>query len=86
MDKEDRVGERNINNFGSEMVIVGYRKWKDIDAYFPKYNWTARNVRYDNFKKGKIKCPYEPRVCGVGYLGEGKYKVMENGKKTGIET
>ena len=33
-------------------------------------------------KKGNIKCPYEKRYFDVGYLGEGKYKVKENGKVT----
>ena len=40
----DRTGEININNFGSEMVVVGYRMNKDMDVYFPKYNWTAKGV------------------------------------------
>ena len=31
---------------------------------------------------GKIKCPYERRYYGKGYLGEGKYKVSKNGKDT----
>lgn len=78
----DRTGERNINTFGSEMVIVECRGALDIDVYFPEYNWIAKGMRYDNFKKGNIKCPYERRVYGVGYLGEGKYKVYENGKNT----
>ena len=25
----DRTGEKGVNNFGSEMVIVEYRKWDD---------------------------------------------------------
>lgn len=76
----DRIGEKNINNFESEMVIVGYRKNNDIDVYFPQYDWTAKNKTYRNFKKGEIKCPYERRYYGAGYLGEGKYKVSENKK------
>ena len=32
-------------------------------------------------RRNIIKCPYEKRVYGVGYLGEGRYKVFENGKK-----
>ena len=48
----------------------------------PEYNWTFKCARYNNFKRGTIKCPYEPRYYGVGYLGEGKYKVRENGKIT----
>lgn len=30
--KVNRTGERNINNFGSEMVIVEYRTNKNIDV------------------------------------------------------
>lgn len=81
-DKNDRIGERNINNFGSEMIIVGYRKYSDIDVYFPQYNWVGENKQYNAFKKGNIKCPYEKRYFGVGYMGEGDYKVKENGKIT----
>jgi hypothetical protein len=84
MSKIDRIGEKGINNFGSEMIITEYRKWNDIDAYFPQYDWVARNRAYCDFKKGNIKCPYEKRVFGVGYIGEGKYKVWENGKDTRV--
>ena len=80
--KIDRTGEKRINNFGSEMMIAEYRNRIDINVYFPEYNWTAKHVYYNNFKKGNIKCPYEKRYFGFGYLGEGKYKVSENGKDT----
>ena len=76
----DRTGEENINNFGSKMIIREYRSTRDIDVYFPEYNWTFKQVYYSNFKKGEIKCPYEPRYYGKGYLGEGKYTVSKNGK------
>lgn len=82
--KINRIGERNYNNFGSGMIIVDYRNWNDIDVYFPKYEWTVKGVQYDNFKKGNIKCPYEKRTYGVGCLGEGEYKVRENGKTTRV--
>ena len=82
--KINRKGEKNYNTFGSEMVIIEYRNGKDIDVYFPEYNWTVVNTRYEHFKKGNIKCPYERRVCGVGYLGEGKYKSRENSKHTRV--
>lgn len=80
--KIDRTGEIGVNNFGSEMVIVGYRSNKDIDVHFPEYNWTVENALYKNFTAGKIKCPYEPRVHNVGYVGEGQYSVRENNKIT----
>ena len=94
MSKVDRVGERNINNFGSEMIIVNsYMKFNDkhkrnytyIDVYFPEYDWTFKSTTYSNFKKGLIKCPYDRSVYGIGYIGEGKYKVSyENGKQTRV--
>ena len=89
----NKTGEKGINNFGSEMVIVdSYMRFNDkhkrnytyIDVYFPEYDWIAKGVQYDNFKKGSVKCPYEKRVFGIGYLGEGEYKTKENGKQTRI--
>ena len=62
------------------MIIKEYRKAIDIDIYFPEYDWTFEHAQYNDFKNGNIKCPYEPRSFGIGYLGEGKYKVLENGK------
>jgi hypothetical protein len=82
--KIDRTGEKNINNFGSEMVIVEYKKYSDIDVYFPEYDWTTKNNTYQNFKNGKIKSPYDKSVFGVGYLGEGEYESRENGKLTKV--
>ena len=80
----DKTGEKNYNTFGSEMIIVEYRTNKDIDVYFPEYDWTFKGVTYQHFKNGKIKCPYEKRTFGVGYLGEGEYKTKENGKLTRV--
>ena len=78
--KIDRTGEEKFNNFRSKMVIKEYRNNMDIDVYFPEYDWTFEHVQYNTFKRGKIKCPYEPRYFGKGYLGEGKYKLSKNGK------
>ena len=80
----NRIGEKNINNFGSEMQIIGYRGSKDIDIYFSKYKWIAKCAQYNQFKDGQVKCPYEPRVYGVGYIGEGKYATTVNRKPTRV--
>ena len=80
--KRDRTGEERVNKFGSKMIIKEYRKYSDIDVYFPEYNWVFKYTQYTHFKNGNIKCPYEPRYYDKGYLGEGKYKVWENGKTT----
>ena len=80
--KIDRTGEERVNNFGSKMIIREYRKYSDIDVYFPEYDWTFEHAEYSKFKNGNIKCPYEKRICGAGFIGEGKYKAKENGKNT----
>lgn len=82
--KINRIGEKRINNFGSEMIIVEYKGCMDIDVYFPEYNYTVKNTQYNVFKNGQISCPYERRTYCVGYLGEGEYKSRENGKKTKV--
>lgn len=82
--KINRIGERNINTFGSEMVIIDYRNANNIDVYFPEYNWIYKNACHQSFKKGNIKCPYERSIYGIGYLGEGDYKVSKNLKHTRI--
>ena len=79
-----KVGETKTNSFGSKMTIIEYRKYNDIDVYFPEYDWIFKHTSYQNFRNGKIKCVYEPRVYGIGYLGEGKYKASENNKSTKV--
>lgn len=78
----DRTGEERFNNFGSKMIISVYRSARDIDIFFPEYNWTFKHNKYNHFKDGSVICPYERRFRGVGFLGEGKYKFRENGKET----
>ena len=80
--RRDRTGEEKVNNFGSKMIISEYRNNMDVDIYFPEYDWTFEHAQYIHFKRGRIKCPYEPRYYGKGYLGEGKYNAEENGKNT----
>lgn len=82
MEKIDRTGEEKINNFGSKIKIITYRNYNDIDVYFEEYNWTKEHTQYGHFKKGNVKCPYERRYYGKGYIGEGKYKVEINRKYT----
>lgn len=74
----NRIGEINYNTFGSKMEIIECRNAKDIDIYFEEYNWIAKHKQYGHFKRGNIKCPYEKRFLGIGYIGEGKYVFKKN--------
>ena len=79
---KDRTGEINYNKFGSKMIIKEYRGSMDMDVYFPKYDYTKKHVAYKEFNNGNIKCAYEPKVFGVGYIGEGRHNTLINGKRT----
>lgn len=78
----NRIGEINYNKFGNKMEIIEYRSFKDIDIYFEEYNYVAKNKQYGHFKEGAIACPYDTTVYNVGFVGEGKYNLSENGKNT----
>ena len=64
------------------MKIIAYRKHSDIDVEFlDEYHYVKRNNTYHNFKLGQIKNPYDRALFGVGFIGDGKWKVKdENGK------
>ena len=78
---KDKTGEESYNNFGSKMVVLKYTNYGNIDVYFPEYDYISYNKHYGDFKKGKISCPFEPRVYGIGYTGIGKYTIHDENKK-----
>ena len=78
---KNRIGEINYNKFGSKMIITEYRKYNDITVYFEEYN-SYVITRYEHFKNGCTKCPFEPRIYNVAYIGEGEYTSRNNGIKT----
>lgn len=78
---ENRIGMIKENAKGSLMEIIQYHSYSDIVVRFNKHG-NLVHTQYGNFLKGTVKSPYDKSVYGVGYLGEGEYKVSENGKQT----
>ena len=74
----NRTGEERTNNFGSKIKIINYRRIDDIDVYFPEYDWVLTHTYYQAFQKGQVKCPYEPRHYGMGYIGDGEYDAQNH--------
>lgn len=80
--KIDRTGEVGFNNNGERMTIVRYGGNADIDVQFDD-GTIVEHREYGNFKKGNVKNPMTPSVCGVGFIGVGDYKTSDgNGKHT----
>lgn len=78
---KNRIGEIGINNEGLKMIIVAYRRNDDIDIEFEN-GYISKNKEYQHFKKGTIKNPCNPKVYGIGYLGDGEYQSKVSGKRT----
>lgn len=77
---ENRIGEVNYNNFGSKMTIIEYIDSSNIVVQFD--NGYITKAKYQHFQNKQVKSPYCKSVYGIGYIGEGDYKVSINGKVT----
>ena len=78
---DTRLGEEKLNNQGCLMKIVEDNGSQNIVIEFQDKYKAKVHTNYDNFKKGVVKNPYHPTVCGVGMLGV-KYPSKVNGKNT----
>jgi hypothetical protein len=76
------IGETNSNNRGSIMMIIenlGYSKY--LVEFQDNYKYRTE-IYYQNFKSGNVWNPYDKTICGVGFIGVGKYKTGTSKKKT----
>ena len=71
----NKIGETNINKYGTVMKIVEYQRYDDMVVEFQDEHKAKVHTTYGNFKRSQVRNPYDKTVYGVGYLGEGKYKV-----------
>lgn len=72
---KNRVGETNYNSRGSKMKIVEYNNSYDVVVQFEEYKCRCQ---YSQFKTGQVFNPYDKTVYGIGFIGEGEYKVSNN--------
>ena len=81
--RETRLNSLTYNNQGYLMKIIEYNNANDITIEFQdEYKTKVKNKEYSKFLKGEINNPYHKTIYGMGYIGQGKYKTKENGKKT----
>lgn len=78
---KNRVGEVWVSNEGYKMTLVTYNGNKDCSIKFDD-GLILSGLQYVNIKKGEIKNPHHPSVCGKGYKGVGKHLIKCNGKHT----
>lgn len=73
------VGERRQNNQGVWMTILEYKNASHSTVKFDS-GYICTNVQYHDFLDGGVKDLFFPDVCGIGYIGKGRYKSTENHK------
>ena len=78
----NRIGEISKNSYGTPMKIIEYQDCHNLIVEFQDKNKFKKESTYRNFKTGRISNPYDKKVCGVGYIGNGKYTDVINHNHT----
>lgn len=73
MSKNSRIGEINVNKYGSVMKIVEYNTNKDIVVEFQDEYKHRVHTGYNAFKNGSVQNITDRTRGGVGYMGVGPY-------------
>lgn len=76
----NRHGEVSINRHGSPMEIIDYINAHNVIARFQ--NGYIAKCEYKDFRRGKVRNPYDRTVYGVGYIGEGPHAHSVDGEQT----
>ena len=72
-----KVGEvYNLNEGGSATVIEYEHSDRVLIRHNDKYGY-EQMVQAGHLKRGTVKNPYYPSVCGVGYMGVGRHKISK---------
>ncbi len=82
VNRQERIGETNVNRNGTLMKIVDYINSKNIIVEFQDEYHYRKRTDYNAFKNGKTDNPYDKTVCGVGYRGVGKFSAGGDNRKT----
>ena len=72
--KDYRLGEKNVNRYGTEMIIVEYNSAKDIMVEFQDNHKYRVRTNYQWFSQGIVSNPFDKTLYKTGYIGVGKYK------------
>jgi hypothetical protein len=78
--KEERTGMIRKNTYGSLMEVIEYNNSHDILVKFDRGK--PVHTQWNPFLIGEVRNVYDKTVCGVGYIGEGRYVAKINGKHT----
>lgn len=75
-------GDKFKTNQGCVAEILEYMGSGFVLIKFIDSHSFEKVVKLDKLKKGKVRNPYHPAVCGVGFEGSGDFSVTVNGIRT----
>ena len=77
-----KIGDTTNNKYGTEMKIIQIIDTSNIYVEFQDEYHYIKKTTFQNFGRGRLINPYDKSIYGIGYLGDGDYKVWVNGHKT----
>ena len=77
---KDCVGKVCKSKLSGDFKVLKYNDNRNVEIRFLKTGYET-TVELGDIKKGNVKDPYSPSVCGVGVSGN-KYLITVNGVKT----
>lgn len=75
----NRLGEKHRTSEGYEAEIIEYFNSLNCTIKFDD-GTVVNNKKYREIKNGSVKNPNHKTVYGIGYIGQGRYKVTTTGK------
>lgn len=78
------VGDKFKTNEGCICVVTKYTNATNVEVKFLDKNGHVIKTSTSSLRRGSLKNPYFPSVCGIGYIGVGKHKPTLNSKKTKV--
>ena len=75
--KDEIVGKDFKTNNCGECTVLEYKSCRDVTVLFKDPEYVTK-CRLDDLRRGCVNNPLTPRVCGVGFLGIGKFTTVLN--------
>lgn len=79
----NRTGEEGLNTYGRKMKVVESFGIENNTIEFDN-GYRSYYINYRDFKTGQVKNPYDRKVYGIGYHGEGRHKTKVDGVPTTV--
>ena len=76
---EQYIAKDWYNNKGEKMIIISYISYSNVVVEFE--NGYITKTSMSHIKEGRVKNMFYKLVCGVGFLGEGKYDSKHKSKR-----